>query len=300
MLCNFGSLLFLVVIPQVTAGTPAAKPVEVFVERGIELYRARQFSLAEENLSQALRLEPRNARARIYLARTLVQTAKAPQALRELRILLDSPQEDPQAAFQAARLLQELAGSRFARIQRIAPDSAETHELLGRHYEAQGRLQEALAEYRQAVERNPSGPGLHFLVGNIHWKNLSFDAALPELRAELRLNPNHTMANHRVGHIYVSRHQAAEALPFLEKAVGVNPEFLEARSDLGKAYRLLGRWSDALREFSFVVQRRPEDDTAHAQLAAVYKALGDDHRANAELAIHQRILQKRREAAGKE
>jgi Flp pilus assembly protein TadD len=66
---------------------------------------------------------------------------------------------------------------------------------------------------------------------------------------------------------------------------------------LGRAFRLLERWEDALREFQFVAERRPEDDTIHAQLAAVYNALGDEKRATAELEIHERISQRRLEAA---
>jgi len=275
----------------------SSKPADSLVQEGIRLYRMRSLSEAVATLRRALQANPTSLEARIYLARALIQEDRVPEALREVRILLERFPADPEAQFQAGRLLHGLAGSRFARLQRLAPDSAETHELLGKYYEAQGRLQEALTEYRLALERNPEGRGLHFFTGNVYWKLRKFDDALRELQSELVLNPSHTLANHRVGNIYVSRREAGEAIPYLQRALGGDSSFLEAHRDLGRAFRLLEVWKDALREFQFVAERRPEDDTIHAQLAAVYKALGDEKRATAELEIHERISQKRLEAA---
>lgn len=295
--CTFLFLLCALATGWASFGTVSQSQAELLTREGIEFYWARNFEQAEEILKRALQLQPGNLQARIHLVRTLIQSDKVPEALREIRILLELHPRDPEAKFETGRLLQELAGSRFAKIERLAPDSSEAHELLGKYYEARGRLKEALAEYRFALERNPKGPGLHFLIGNIYWKLGNFDAAVPELERELRLNPNHTLANHRIGHIYVFRHQATEALPYLEKAVRADPGAVAFRRDLGKALRLLGRFEEALREFTFVAEKEPDDDTVHFQLAAVYKALGDPKRAAEELAIHERILQERREAS---
>jgi tetratricopeptide (TPR) repeat protein len=288
-----GALLFLMVM----AAAQGVSDAERLAHEGIGLFREGRFPEAETALAQALKLEPANLAARLYLSRTLVSEDKVPEALRQLGLLLEFHAGNPEAEFQAGQLLQDLAESRFARLQKLAPGSAETHELLGKVYEARGKLKQALAEYRLALERDPSGPGLHFLVGNIYWKLGEFDAALPELQAELRLNPNHSMANHRVGHIYVSRHAPAEAIPYLERAIGGAPDFIEAHRDLGKAFRLEGRYREALAELRFVAEQRPDDTTVHAQLAAVYRALGDSARAREELKLHEQILEKRRQAA---
>ena len=275
----------------------SATPADSLIQEGIQLYRMRTLPQAVATLRRALQAHPASLEARIYLARALVQEDRVPEALREVRILLERFPADPEAEFQAGRLLQELAGSRFARLQRLAPDSSETHELLGKYYEAQGRPQEALTEYRLALERNPEGRGLHFFTGNVYWKLRKFDDALRELQSELALNPSHTLANHRVGNIYVSRREAREAIPYLQRALAGDSSFLEAHRDLGRAFRLLERWEEALREFQYVAERRPEDDTIHFQLAGVYKASGDAKRATAELEIHERVSRKRLEAA---
>lgn len=238
-------------------------------------------------------------RQQVEHARELVKSGNTPEALRQLREMLDSHPGDPEALFEAGELFQDLAGMTFERIERIAPDSAETHELLGKYYDARGQLSQALSEYKLALEKNANAPGLHFLVGNVHWKNRDFDAALPELEHELRINPGHSMANQRIGNIYIARDETAKAIQYLEKAVLGDPASLEAHRDLGKAYRQVGRLTDALAQFKIVAESRPDDDSVHAQLATVYRAMGDASKAAQELKQHRELLEKRAEAARK-
>jgi tetratricopeptide (TPR) repeat protein len=116
-------------------------------------------------------------------------SGKTPEALREMRAILERHPGDPETEYEIGVLLQDLAGATFERIIRVAPDSAEGRELLGKYHEARGQLPEALSEYRSALSRSPDRPGLHYLVGNILWKLRDLDAAIPELEAELRINP---------------------------------------------------------------------------------------------------------------
>jgi len=236
-------------------------------------------------------------REQVARVHALIRGGKTSEALKEIREMLDSHPGDPEAQFEAGEVLQELAGLTFKRIEQLAPDSVETHELLGKYYEAQGKLPDALAEYRVALDKNSHTPGLHFLAGNILWKQRDFDAAVPELEAELRINSNHSLANHRMGNIYIARDEASRALPYLEKAVQGEPLLLDARRDLGKACRLTGRMKEALEQLTFVAEHRPDDDSVHAQLAAVYRALGNTSKAMAELKLQRELLQKRSEAA---
>ena len=110
-------------------------------------------------------------------AEALIKSHQTIEALQEIRRMLDSYSGDPEAEFQAARLIEQLASLHFAELERLAPDAAETHLLLGKRYEAQGKLKEALTEYQRAEAKSPNLPGLHFLIGNVHWKLHDFDAA---------------------------------------------------------------------------------------------------------------------------
>jgi len=260
---------------------------------GVQLYQQRQFAAAESELRRTLTANPSDSQSRLYLARTLVELGRVAEALAEIdRALAGRP--DPEIQFQAGRIIRELAEQRFADLERLAPDSSALHELAGRNFERQGKLPEALREYRAAIAKEPGRPGLHYETGNILWRMRELDAAVEELQTELARTPNHGMANLRVGQTYLTLNQPAKAVAFLERAADALPDSTDARRELGKAYRNLGRSADARTQWEMVAKARPDDDQVHYLLGTLYRELGDSNRAQRELTYHRQILKRRR------
>src|SRR5712692_547677 len=259
---------------------------------GVKLYQQRQFAAAETELRRLLAIQPEDAQSRLYLARTLVELGRVPEALMEINRAL-AGQADPEIQFQAGSIVRDLAEQRFARLERLMPDSAAVRELAARHFEQQGRLPEALREYRAANAKEPGRLGLHYEAGNILWRMRQLDAATEELQAELARSPHHGMANQRLGQVFLASNQAAQAVPFLEQAVDAMSESTEARRELGKAYRNLGRTADARKQWEAVAKARPDDDQVHYLLGNLYRQLGDADRARRELQRHREILERR-------
>jgi len=259
---------------------------------GVKLYQQRQFAAAETELRRLLAIQPEDAQSRLYLARTLVELGRVPEALMEINRAL-AGQADPEIQFQAGSIVRDLAEQRFARLERLMPDSAAVRELAARHFEQQGRLPEALREYRAAIAKEPGRLGLHYEAGNILWRMRQLDAATEELQAELARSPHHGMANQRLGQVFLASNQAAQAVPFLEQAVDAMSESTEARRELGKAYRNLGRTADARKQWEAVAKARPDDDQVHYLLGNLYRQLGDADRARRELQRHREILERR-------
>ncbi len=237
--------------------------------------------------------------ADVHTARTLLKDGKIPEALREMEAALRDRPNDPEVQYQAGELLRELGDSRAARLQQLAPNSPETHELLGRSLESRGKLDEALAEYRAALHGGPDGLGRHFAVGNILWKKREFEAARAELEAELRLNSNHALASLRLGETLLSLNQPAEAAQHLRKSVGAMGSSLEAHRAMGRAFRALGQHREALEQFRIVAAGQPDDASIHTQLAGEHRALGDLAQARAESELQRKLLQAKSPAAQK-
>jgi tetratricopeptide (TPR) repeat protein len=238
-----------------------------------------------------------DARTAMKKARTFLEENRISDALREVETVLKSRPGDPDLQFEVGVFLQDLATSRSALLERLAPDSEEVHELLGQSWEAQGKLDDAVKEYRAALKLAPHAAGLRFRIGNVLWKLRDFESAQTEIEAELEANPNHSLANLRLGQILLAKGENRRAVTPLRKATEGDPTLLEAHRQLGKALRLTGDYADALKELRLVATRRPGDDSIHAQLAAVYKGMGDQAHAAAELKIHREILEKKRAAA---
>ena len=178
---------------------------------GVTLYQQRDFSAAESELRRSLAAQPSDAKSRLYLARTLVNLGRIPEALEEISRAL-AGQTDSEIVFEAGRIVRGMAEERFADLERIAPDSAAVHELAAYHLEQQGKLPEALQEYRAAIAKEPGRPGLHYEAGNILWRMREVDAATAELQAELARTPHHGLANLRLGQVFLNRNKVAEAV----------------------------------------------------------------------------------------
>src|SRR5260370_17747650 len=109
---------------------------------GVKLYQQHQFAAAESELRRILATQPGDALSRLYLARTLIELGRVPEALAEINRALTG-QTDPEIQFQAGNIVPDLAGQRFAVLDRLPPDSAAGRELPARHFEQQGNLPEA-------------------------------------------------------------------------------------------------------------------------------------------------------------
>src|SRR5260221_8313770 len=266
--------------------------------RGIAMYRQRQFEAAEAEFTRVLARSPRDTTARLYRARTLVELRRIPEALPEVE-RVRAGNADPEALFQAGRLVRDLAERRFSELERIAPNSAPLRELAGGRLETKGDLVEALREYRAAAALDSRRPGVHYLIGNILWKMRELDAAAEELKTELAASPHHAMANLRLGQGLVARSEEALARPYLERAAHGMPESVAARRELGKAYGKTGRKAEARRQWEAVAKAQPGDDQVHYLLGNLYRELGEESLARQELAKHREILERRRALAEK-
>ncbi len=237
--------------------------------------------------------------ADLHSARMHVQKGELLEGLREIQAALRSAPDDPEIQFAAGQLLREISAQHALRLQQLAPDSAEAHQLLGRSLEARQQLDGALVKYRAALQKNKAAPGVHFLIGNVLWKQRDLEEARKEFEAELQLNPDHALANLRLGDVLLNAGEPKAAAEHLRRAVQADESSVSAHQALGKAYRALGRHAEALQEFQFVARQRPNDESIHAQLAGEYRAVGDLDNAKSEMERHRQLLQARAAAAQK-
>lgn len=262
-------------------------------DQGVAAFRRRDFPAAESALRRSLKQTPDKTQARLYLARTLIEMDRISEALTELQRAAKQT-SDIEARFQAGKILQELGSRRFSDLRRTAPGSAEVLELSGRRWELEGRLAEALADYRAAAQKDPSRAGIQYLIGNVLWRQRDLPAAEAALRQELVRNPFHGLANLRLGQVLLQKDDAAAAVPPLELAVKAMPESALAPRELGKVYRKLGRNQDAMAQWEPVARTRPHDDQVHFLLGNLYRELGRAGDAQRELKQHRAVLEQRR------
>ena len=173
------------------------------------------------------------------------------------------------------------------------PASYRVHELSAEIFEVQSRYDEAVSEYRKAIEMNPQAPDLHFRLGRAillaaHDAN-SLEKAAAEFRAELKLNPEDGACEFQLGQIAQVESKKTDAKAHFEKAVELAPQFVQALIALGKMETQEKHYDKALSLLNKAVELQPANETAHYALLTAYRDAGQMDRAKAEKAILDKL-----------
>ncbi|MCY3022705.1 MAG: DUF5989 family protein [Planctomycetota bacterium] len=116
--------------------------------------------------------------------------------------------------------------------RRAVPFDHLTHSNLAAALREAGRLDEALASYREALRIAPDHAdalcGLGVTLGRLG----RLEEAMGYLREVLRRQPNHAEAHAVLGGILMSRGQADRAIEHFEKALREKPGLAEVHNDL--------------------------------------------------------------------
>jgi tetratricopeptide (TPR) repeat protein len=279
---------------------------------GIEAFQRGQYAQARQIFEKA---DPSDATARTFLALTRAATGACDAARADLQKQFAGNPEAKLRRLSGIALVQcGLAQNRFAEIWPVldqlraafpndadvlyetarahmkawddavfqmyqkAPASFRVNQLSGEIFEIQGRYQEAAAEYRKAIQKNPAALNLHFRLGRALLLESHDPANLREARkefeAELKLNPSDSVAEYEIGQILVAGQDMVGAAPHFEKAVALNPDFVEAIVALAKTKSGAKRYSEAIPLLERAVKLQPASESAHYNLMMAYRNSG--------------------------
>ena len=140
-----------------------------------------------------------------------------------------------------------------------SPGKVKAHNNLGLAYLRRHRVDEAMAEFRKALEIYPRSAGAHANLGLVYLERNQPERAVEELLQATRENPRHLDAHKHLANAYLrlGRWQEAEGVARQALAVRDDPDI---RYLLGAALLKQSRIEDAETEFRKVLER----DALHA------------------------------------
>ena len=100
----------------------------------------------------------------------------------------------------------------------------------------------------------PYSARAHNNVGIVLMNQGKYDEALVKYREAIRLKPDYSHPYHNIGHMLAVVKRYKEAVPFYEKAQKLNPYEWKTYQDLGQVYFLLGRYSEAKLQLTKSIQ----------------------------------------------
>jgi Flp pilus assembly protein TadD len=157
---------------------------------------------------------------------------------------------------------------------RLRPDDASAHRNLGVARQQQGAFDDAIVELRQAVRLAPRDHQSHFALATALDSVGRRDEALRELQETVRLKPDEATAHYNLGIALFCSYRLDDALAEYRESIRLNPSSAEAHYNLADIHRINGTVDQAIAEYRTAIRLKPDFAEAHCNLAHVFKAQG--------------------------
>jgi tetratricopeptide (TPR) repeat protein len=214
------------------------------------------------------------------IARSLVQSGRAPEALEMLDALIAARPRYPAGHYGRAQALRalgerEAALAAQARGMALDPGSPWAHLTSAELLRELGRLEDALAAARRAQALDEDDrPGL-VEESRVLRLLVRLPEAAEAARRALAIDRAHAPAVAALGHVMAARGEATEALAVFDRAVALLPTLAEAHAGRGAALAALGRPAEALEALARAIALDEADHHPHAVRAELHRALGE-------------------------
>jgi tetratricopeptide (TPR) repeat protein len=182
------------------------------------------------SFQEALRLEPNNADAPFILAKALEERGKVEGADRQAAAY----NEKAVQYFHEGRLQDAVAA--FQQALRVQPHYADAHSNLGNVLAEQHKFKEAEAVCREAVRLQPAEPGSHNNLGNALKGLGKLDEAAASYREALRLQPSFAEAHHNLSLVLAEQHKRTQAIESYRETIRLKPDAAEYSFSRGNAH----------------------------------------------------------------
>jgi hypothetical protein len=150
-----------------------------------------------------------------------------------------------------------------------APSVWLPHYNLGNAYRRAGRLDEAIAQYRESIRLQPDFDWSHNNLGISLVQNPDrLPDAITEYRAALRLRPDFAEAHNNLANALSRTGHADAAIAEYKAALASQPDMIAARYNLALAYLSLGRRPEAAKQLREIIHEQPDFTPAHVMLQA--------------------------------
>ncbi len=172
------------------------------------------------------------------------------------------------------------AEEEFKRAIDLNPNYSIAHHWYAFDLAAMGRMDEAVAEVKQARQTDPLSAIINTDVAEILYWARRYDEALQQARATIELDPNFAHAHRVLERIYDQKHMFPEAIAEGQRAVALAGDHTWMLLELASTYALAGRkteMEDSLRRAANLSPGGVLPDNSGT--AEVYLALGEVDRA---------------------
>jgi tetratricopeptide (TPR) repeat protein len=213
------------------------------------------------------------------LAASLFDT-EPDKCLEKARHIIDSPPTDPMAPWAHTFMV----GGLLDKMGLIDHSVAWAHTLVGQILrDKQDKTDEALLEYRLAVELDPRQAVHHTNLGRALSDQQKNDEVIAEYKKAIELDPRFANPHNNLGNALSDQGKTDEAIAEYKKAIELDPRLAHAHNGLGNALSDQGKTDEAIAEYKKAIDLVPRFALFYRNLSIVLRHQGKNDAADAEL-----------------
>lgn len=235
------------------------------------------FEKAIDDFRHALTIRPGYIDAEKGLGHARASAHKWPEAAESLKQVLAANPDSAQEIVALGTVLAKMgdqAGARveFARARELSNKEvillrAKGNNNLGVSLRKDGKLEDAAAAFRRALDEDSSFCEAHDNLGAVLWMQKDPTAAMSEFQAAVHCDPDLPTARNNLGDALLYQNQDIdEAIVQFRAAIALRPGFALARLNLAKALAAKQELHEAEPEFRCAIMIDPDLAAAHLGL----------------------------------
>jgi len=182
----------------------------------------------------------------------------------------------------------EEAVKEFRQALQLDPENSDAYREMAWAYEKLGRREEAEASLKKAIELKPDYWAGYSHLGALYYYQARYSETERMWRKVIELTPDNVRVYYNLGALYIKMGQTDLAISMLKKSLEMKPHWLAA-SNLGTLYFFQGKYVLAMRMFEKAIELGGINYLAWGNLADAYRyAPGFQHKAEE---AYQRAIQ---------
>jgi len=158
----------------------------------------------------------------------------------------------------------------FSHTLRVTKNNFSIHNNIALPLSKEGKINEAIYHYNEAVRLNPNYAEAYNNRGTIYGKLRQYQLAMEDFNKAIHLSPNYAEAHYNKGLTYFMSGQYQSAIEYYNKAIILKSDYADAYSNRGNAFNKLGQYQRAIMDYTKAIQLKPDYVDAYSNRAVVY------------------------------
>ena len=164
--------------------------------------------------------------------------------------------------------------SDFRKALELWPDQSKDHNNLGKALVQKGRMAEAMEEFQTALRISPNDPDAESNIGAALLQQGDTDRAISHLRQAIEKFPRHAQAHINLGNALLQKGRTDAAIDEYKKTLDLSSDHAESHYSIASALRQKGDVEAAIIQYRKALELRPDYANAHNNLGNALRQQG--------------------------